>query len=233
MNAEIKKLLDYQTIDSSLNSIEHELISNPNRIKAQKMLTSFKNEQQIAENLEKDAGKAVEEFNKVKSLYEANANLAGKLSSIDVDKLDDSKIEKLNSDLEAVLNNLAAIEKKLGGLNKNVETILAGFENAKKQATIAKNNYMQCKAAYDEFVKSKSDEIAKLKTGLVNISKTINPELMQKYMAIRGDKIFPVLVPLNSGLCGFCQMNINANDANRLKEKGYIICENCHRIIYL
>lgn len=233
MNAEIKKLLDYQTIDASLNSIEHELISNPNRVKAQKMLTSFKNEQQMAENLEKDAGKAVEEFNKVKSLYEANANLAAKLSSIDVDKLEDDKIEKLNSDLESVLNNLATIEKKLVQLNKNVESILVGFENAKKQATIARNSYMESKNAYDEFVKSKSAEIAKLKAGLSNIAKTVNPELMQKYQAIRSDKIFPVLVPLNSGLCGFCQMNINANDANRLKDNGYIICENCHRIIYL
>ena len=233
MNAEIKKLLDYQTLDSKLNSIEHEMISHPNRAKAQKMLTSFKNEQQMAENLEKEASKAVEEFNKVKSLYEANAKLAGKLSGIDVDKLSDEKIAKLNSDLENVLNNLGAIEKKLVALNKNVETILAGFENAKKQATIARNSYLESKNAYDEFVKSKADEIAKLKSGLIAVAKTLNQDLYKKYQSIRGDKIFPVLVPLNSGLCGYCQMNINANDANRLKENGYIICENCHRIIYI
>lgn len=233
MNAEIKKLLDFQTLDSKLNSIEHEMISNPNRAKAQKMLASFKNEQQMAENLEKEASRAIEEFNKVKSLYETNATLAGKLSAIDVDKLPDEKIEKLNSDLEAVLNNLATIEKKLVSLNKNVEAILAGFEKAKKQATIARNSYVESKNAYDEFVKSKSGEVAKLKAGLVNIAKGLNQELYKKYQAIRSDKIFPVLVPLNSGLCGYCQMNINANDANKLKEDGYIICENCHRIIYI
>ena len=233
MNAEIKKLVDYQTLDAKLNAIEHEVITNPNRVKAQKMLENFKNEQQMAENLEKEAGKTIEEFNKIKALYETNAKLAGKLASIDVEKLPDDKIEKLNSDLESVLNNLATIEKKLTAINKNVETILAGFENAKKQATIAKNSYMECKNAYDEFVKSKSDEIAKLKNGLVAIAKTLNPDLYKKYQAIRGDKIFPVLVPLNSGLCGYCQMNINANDANKLKEDGFIICENCHRIIYI
>ena len=107
------------------------------------------------------------------------------------------------------------------------------IEKAKKQATIAKNSYMESKNAYDEFVKSKSDEIAKLKAGLVNIAKGLNQDLYKKYQAIRGDKIFPVLVPLNSGLCGYCQMNINANDANKLKQDGYIICENCHRIIYI
>ena len=233
MNAEIKKLLDYQTLDAKLNSIEHEIISNPNRTKAQKMLAIFKNEQQMAENLEQEAGKAVEEFNKVKKLYEANAELAGKLTNIDVDKLEDEKVQKLNADLETVLNNLATIEKKLVQLNKNVEAILAGFEKAKQQATLARNNYLESKNAYDEFVKSKSGEIAKLKSGLVAIAKTLNEDLYKKYQAIRGDKIFPVLVPLNSGLCGYCQMNINANDANKLKNDGFIICENCHRIIYL
>ncbi|MBR4314159.1 MAG: lipopolysaccharide biosynthesis protein RfbH, partial [Lachnospiraceae bacterium] len=39
----------------------------------------------------------------------------------------------------------ATIEKKLVQLNKNVESILAGFENAKKQATIARNSYMESK----------------------------------------------------------------------------------------
>lgn len=233
MNAEIKKLLDYQTLDAKLNSIEHEIVSNPNRAKAQKMLASFKNEQQMAENLEQEAGKAVEEFNKVKKLYEANAELAGKLTNIDVDKLADEKVQKLNADLETVLNNLATIEKKLVQLNKNVEAILAGFEKAKQQATVARNSYLESKNAYDEFVKSKSGEIAKLKSGLVAIAKTLNEDLYKKYQAIRGDKIFPVLVPLNSGLCGYCQMNINANDANKLKNDGFIICENCHRIIYL
>lgn len=233
MTDDIKKMLEYQKVDAGLRKLEKEISSNPNKINAQKMLEVFKKEQQNAENLEKEAGKVIEEFNKVKGIYETNVSLAGKFSQIDVEKLSDEKIEKLNSDLETVLNNLSTIEKKLISLNKTVQDILKKFDIAKKQATNAKAVYVKSKNAYEGFVKEKTAEYTALKTKLSSMQKDLNQALFKRYQAVRQDKIFPVLVPLNTNICGYCQMGLNANDANQLKTNGFIICENCHRIIYV
>lgn len=233
MTDDIKKLLDYQKVDAGLKKLEKEIAANPNKINAQKMLEVFKKEQQNAENLEKEAGKVIEEFNKVKGIYETNVSLAGKLSQVDVEKLTDEKIEKLNEDLENVLNNLGTIEKKLVLLNKNVEEILKKFDVAKKQAANAKAVYVKSKDAYEAFIKEKTSNYTELKNKLTSMQKELNPTLFKRYQAVRQDKIFPVLVPLNESNCGYCQMSLNANDANQLKTNGFIICENCHRIIYV
>ncbi len=232
MNEKIKQMLEYQKVEAEVVKLEKQLEQNPDKIQAQKMISAFKSSQQQAENLEKEAARAVEEFNKVKAIYETNEKLAQKLSSIDVDKLEDEKVDKLNKDLEDVLNNLNIVERKLMALNKNVEEILKNFEQAKKNASIAKANYTKAKTAFESVSASQNENIAKLKSILAKLAKTVDGDILKKYQALRQDKVFPVFVPLSSNLCGGCRMNLSVVDINKMKDQGYVVCENCHRIIY-
>lgn len=233
MKDTIKKMLDYQTIDGELNKLEKELEGSEDKKQAQKMLEIFKSGQQTADELEKEAAKAGDELEIVKKNYETNCKMAEKLTAINIEKLTDEQVVKLNADLETVLNTLSTIEKKLVALNKQVQTILTKFEQAKRNAVASKNNYSKYKISYENFLKEQEPKIQKYKTILAKMEKEVDSALFSKYKALRQDKLFPVIVSLNDNLCSGCRMSLSVNDLNKLKANGYAICENCRRIIYI
>ena len=73
MQQEINNILKYQKIEAELVKIDKTLESNPNKVALNKMAEVFNNSLKLAENLEKEAEKAVSEFEKVKK------KLCGKL----------------------------------------------------------------------------------------------------------------------------------------------------------
>ena len=50
---------------------------------------------------------------------------------------------------------------------------------------------------------------------------------------MKNDKIFPVFVSLKEGHCAGCMVEIPTSKINKLKSNGTIVCEQCHRIIYI
>ena len=68
---------------------------------------------------------------------------------------------------------------------------------------------------------------------MTTLEKQIDANLLSKYKHLRQDKIFPVFVPLNSNACGGCSMALPAALMNKLKENGYLECEQCRRYIYI
>ena len=63
--------------------------------------------------------------------------------------------------------------------------------------------------------------------------KAVDPKIMEKYLSLRKDKIFPVFVPLiNNNACGHCRMEISASAVAKLNGEGVLPCEHCRCIIF-
>ena len=56
--------------------------------------------------------------------------------------------------------------------------------------------------------------------------------IMEKYLKKRADKIFPIVVPLENNVCGGCFTELSMSDISKVKNGGYIECDNCRKIIY-
>lgn len=232
MQQEIDKLVKYQQVEAELVKIDKALEANPNKVTLNKMAEVFQSSLKLAETLEKDAEKAVFEFEKVKKNYNINYEKAQKFSSLDLDKLSEEQLNKVNGELSNIVNNLDVIEKNLLSLNKGVDAILERFEQAKKNAVLARTNYTKAKQNFDNAVSSYASRRTQIVKELNALEANINKTILNKYKSIREGKIFPALVPLQNGLCGACRMKPPIFAMQKLNTQGVVECENCRRLIY-
>ena len=80
---------------------------------------------------------------------------------------------------------------------------------------------------------NKKAEKEKIEKELEILKRRIEPSIMDRYMQMREDKKFPILVPLVNNSCGGCAMALPNARLDLLKKDGVLECENCHRIIYI
>ena len=229
---DISKILDYQKKDGELYKIENMLAKSEFKKNYQEMVAIVKKAQENSSNLENQAGIILKEYSALnKTFAENNAN-AQKLASKDLSKLSENEIQNLTNMLNTLINNLSILEKKILQTAERLNVALNEFDSAKKTYSAAKVKYTENKKKYDELVQSKNGEIEQIKKELADIEKGIDPKLMAKYKQLRQDKIFPVFAPLSGRACGICMLELSAVEVDKVKNQGYLECDNCHRIIY-
>lgn len=229
---DISKIINYQTKDAELFKIENQIAKSEFKKNYQEMISIVKKAQEKSSSLEHQASNILKQFNALnKSFDENNANVA-KLSNKDVSKLSESEIENITNTINAIMNNLNILEKKILQEAERLNVSLNEFEVAKKQYGAARAKYADNKKKYDELVASKTPEMEKIKSELKSMEKDIDPKLLSKYKQLRQDKLFPVFAPLSNRSCGICMLELSAVEVDKVKSQGYLECDNCHRIIY-
>ena len=139
----------------------------------------------------------------------------------------DTVIEAANS----IINNLNILEKRLFTQAESLNATLNEFNSTKKNYGSARAKYAENKKIYEEELGKKSPQIDQIKKDLSKLEKDIEPKLITRYKQLRADRIYPVFVRLIDKSCGGCRMERSAAELDKLKNQGYLECENCHRII--
>lgn len=229
----MQDIIEYQEIDAKLRKLESELRSSSNRKNAGDMQQYLKDGQAKLVKLEALAKNVSDQYNQATALYNEFVNKLEALAK-EAEKVDAAQIEslagtlsKLSGTAENLDSHIAALQNKIVSINKEVENLMNNAKKAKHNLEIYKMNYNKEKEKVEP-------EINKLKAELEVVKKRIKPELLAKYTAKSEGKVFPVFVSaLNGNKCGGCRMEISAGKMSALKDKGFIECENCGRIIYL
>ena len=138
-------------------------------------------------------------------------------------------IEKANQ----LVSLLGSLERGLSSQAENVSTIVKNFETCRNNIVLYKQKYKESKLACEKLEESIRPKVEEIKKQKLEMEKSIDPTLLNKYKHLRQDKIFPVFVPLNNNSCGGCSMELPAALMNKLKAEGYLECEQCRRYIYI
>ena len=121
-------------------------------------------------------------------------------------------------------------EKELADLNKKITDMSNKLSNLGR--SVSKSS-MQVNQILKDFERSTIEpQIEQIKSQLASLEKQVEPRLMARYKQARHDGIFPVFVSLENNSCGGCRMELSAAYKNKLKEQGYVECEQCKRLIY-
>ena len=81
--------------------------------------------------------------------------------------------------------------------------------------------------------KEREPEVSALQRKKAEIEKHLSPEILTIYKELKAQNVPRPFVPLEEpNRCGGCRMDLPVGKLSALSEKGYIRCENCHRIIY-
>lgn len=229
---DFSNILEYQKKDGELIKIERELSSNPSRKIFSEMVAIVKKAQEKSGALEQRAGTLAKDYEALKKTYDENIAQVEKFVSKNLENCSEKELENILSASNSIINNLNILEKKLFSEAENLNITLNEFENAKKQYGSARAKYNEHKQAYDNLLKSKEPEITKIKSDLSKLEGGIEPKLLNKYKQLRSDKLYPAFVRLIDKSCGGCRMELSAAEIEKVKNNGYMECDNCHRIIY-
>ncbi len=229
MNVEV--VLKYQSLDSELFKLEKGLKENQNKKVVDSLMENMKKAQVRSVKLEESAGKLLGEIEKVKSQVKIQETKMNEFISKDLEKMSKEEIEKLNTLKDKLNQNLIILEKNLAALAENMNAVLADFNKTIKTFNSAKEEFGKRKQAYDNDVKAVEGHKKEIVDKLNEISKSIEPNIMEAYQK-RRKEMFPVLVPLNNNCCGGCHMELPFANITKLNEEGVITCEHCRRLVY-
>ena len=178
------------------------------------------------------AKKIMEEYINLKKEYDKNVLLIKDLTAKDSKDLTTEQMDEIFNQINLVSSNLYMIERNLNIQLVNIKGILKEFENTKNGVIKAKNKHKESKEKYEALVNTITPEINKVKKEMQALESSVDEKLMSKYKALKHDNIFPVFVPLNNGNCGGCRMALPMGKLDKLKTDGYIVCDQCGRVIF-
>ena len=229
---DIKKLVEYQKVDSKLFRLERTLAQSENKKKCIELSNIAKDSQNKSAKLEDQASQVAREIQDLFKVADQNKLRIKQIVSQDVNSLTQEQIESSLMIREKLVQNLQILDKKATKLAELANQILAEFNKTKVAYKNAGEKYKICKDAYDKEVAEINPEIEKVKKELSELEKSIDKADIEEYKKKRNDRIFPVLVPLNNKSCGGCHMEIPMSSLSKLDQNGFLVCENCRRIIY-
>jgi len=229
---DFSKILEYQKVDGDLYALETKLARSENKKKCIALSNLAKDAQAKSSSLEDKANDILKEFEEAKKVLNQNTKLADALSKKDVNAMGK---EELDHDLELkdkLASNLNFLDRKITKIAETINTILAEYNKTVKSYNEAKEQYKLSKDAYDKEVAEIEPKMKEVEAKLAELSKGVEPSLMQKYNAMRKDKRYPVFVPLINNACGHCRMELSASAVAKLNSEGYLNCEHCRCVIY-
>ena len=229
--------MEYQEVDKELKALEDTLRQSEDFKKlavATKFLRTVsdtkaqiedkaKSLHALAEQMEKTYAALVEEQHEFDE-----ADAAQELSTVSYLKKKSHELSKKFSALESEINKLTA---EIGELTSQYKKLAANTKAMIEQRD-------KSKEGYDNLVKEKDAEKSEIEKRLKTIAKDIPAEYMEKYLEKRKDNKFPIcyeieINPKGSVHCTACGTEFSSLQLSNLKQKGFIECENCRKLIFV
>lgn len=229
----MKNILKYQEYDSMLQQLEKKVSSSQEKSVMNQMINYVKDAQNKSMELEGQAKKLMEEYLSLKKEYDKNILLIKELTSKKSDELTTEQMDEIFNKINLVSSNLYMIERNLNIQLVNIKNILKEFETTKNGVIKARAKHKESKEKYEQLVNKVNPEIDRIKAEMQALESSVDPKLLAKYKTLKHDNIFPVFVPLNNGNCGGCRMALPMGKLDKIKTDGYIICEQCGRVIFV
>ena len=233
----MNKILEYQRLEGELINIEKKIANST----AMKMVDQENEKSNTARNemkeLDKKAGDLIASFQKLQGIMKTNIQNIEYLEKQKVEVSDREKLKKVYDNIKKVNDNLNIIEQRLNNINKDIEFVLKKFKRVKETADSSKTKKMQAQTQLDQLKQNATMQKEKLQQQMKNIEKTIEPRLFENYQKARKENVFPVYVQAieeKDGMrCGGCKTVLPIGRMGKLKDNGFVECEECRRTIYI
>ena len=183
--------------------------------------------------LENDAKDLFGDYLNLKKQYDSNYKKVQNLLNTNIDTISLDEVDETLSTINSLSSELFTMERTLNIIINKIKASLKDFETTKNNIIKARQKYNEFKAVYEKGIENVAPKIKEIESKMKVLESELDETLYTKYKTIKGDKIFPVFVGFDNGHCSGCRVEIPTSRVNKLKQDGTIICEQCHRVIYL
>lgn len=225
----IEVLLEAQGIDRerlTLLSTVYDGVTKRNLDSATKLLTDTKN---TLLSLETDAQVLSATFGKITKA------ITDTVSAIDYEKTSGNP-EYRQGNFGSLLQKISILESQLGNIERQIRDKSVAFDRAKDTVRVAQTMILTNTAEFEKQKKSIADAVSKLDRKFDDTIKNVEEKLATRYKNIRrqkGNNPKDIVVQItHDNRCGGCYFEIPLSQISRIKTNGYIVCEECGKIIY-
>ncbi len=230
-------LLTYQKADLAYKKLNDEIKKNQNYVEMRSNKKKFEAAKNAVLESEKQAENIVSSYEQGLKFIEQCAgeieDLCAKLENGDVDEETEKSLVVRLEELQASVNEW---KKRVDGLKALADKALGDYKAAQVSGKKSRADYADAKAKFEAFQKGKEAELKKLKDARDALAGAVDPALMETYLKLTGDGVYPAFAPateLDKNMsCGVCGMVVSSSAKTDLENKGYCRCETCRRIIY-
>jgi predicted nucleic acid-binding Zn-ribbon protein len=181
----------------------------------------------------------IEELKKKYRGYESDARI-----NLDREKKTQAKLRsvKTNREYQSLLKEIEGEKAKNSEIEDKMIECLDRMDETEKIIAMKKDEYLQLSDSVmseKEIIKQESEQarikLSKLDKDREEVSCTIDPELLKKYLMIKKQNSGGLaVVPVKDALCHGCNVNLPPQLYNELFHGDSLkFCPNCQRIIYL
>lgn len=230
--AQIEQLLKYQSEDEKLLRLERETANSDERknySQAKAFLTKAPEKLEGLEAKANELTKLLEQLNKQYSdIYETLQDFEN------LDELIDggADISFYKKNVLQITERLKSIKAEVAALTKSIKDADEEYQAMKKKTIAVQKQYAEYAETYKAYKESKLAEMNAIKAQLEKLAAGIAPDVMQRYLSKRNERIFPILCAVSNGRCSKCGTELSLSAKEKIESGQPTECDNCHRFLY-
>ena len=226
-------LWKYQQVDMELDRYEKEMRGNSNRKELLKHRDFLLEQQNVLKKIETDVEVMSDRMealaDEIKRLSGSVAEATANFENNRPDNLED--VKKQMASIQKLIATITRYESELAKMRKDSEARDRQQREVRVRAAKARAEFDRIKVIYDEEYKVAAVKLEELKRKVAKEAEGIDPDLLEKYKAIKRHAA-PPITRLHDDRCGGCNMQLYAADKDKVRSgQPYVECENCGRII--
>ena len=228
-------LWKYQQVDMELDRYEKEMRGNSNRKELLKHRDFLLEQQNVLKKIETDVEVMSDRMealaDEIKRLSGSVAEATANFENNRPDNLED--VKKQMASIQKLIATITRYESELAKMRKDSEARDRQQREVRVRAAKARAEFDRIKVIYDEEYKVAAVKLEELKRKVAKEAEGIDPDLLEKYKAIKRHAA-PPITRLHDDRCGGCNMQLSAAYKDKVRSGvPYVECENCGRIILI
>ncbi len=229
MTANLNK---YQELDGKVIKIENDLKKSDERKKLVKVKVFLDDVDATLAKMEQRAGELVGSYNGCERRIAELANEIHEYETMSLDEADEAEVNYLQGKTQKLRDQLRGIEKDGETISSEIEKLSRDFDAFKEKVSSAKKEYARGKEKFDALKAKVKPEVDAIREEMKGLEGDIQSDYLDAYKKGRKEKLYPVFVPIVSGNCGGCGMDLALSIISEIETKQFTKCEHCGKLIY-
>lgn len=222
----------YQDLDGKVIKIENDLKRSDERKKLVKVKVFLDDVDGTLAKMEQRAGELVGSYNGCERRMGELGGEIAEYEAMNLDGSDEAEVNYLQNKTQKLRDQLRGIEKDGETIAGEIEKLSRDFDAFKEKVSGAKKEYARGKEKFDALKSKVKPEVDAIKEEMKKIEGDIPQEYLEAYKKGRKEKLYPVFVPLVSGNCGGCGMDLALSIISEIEINKFTKCEHCGKLIY-
>ena len=230
------KLLDVQSVDSTLDQLRHQRATLPELAE----IAELQAKRTDVDNLARDARIAVDDLTTEQKKVDADVEAVKARRARDRDRMDQGLVTN-PKDLERMQHELESLERRISTLEDEELEVMEKLEEAQTELTKLEAMVQETDERLAVLAAARDEKLAALDERIQEVHDRRGPaaeglpdDLLTLYVRLREQKGGVGAAALRARECGGCRLTLDSAELTRIKglpEDEVVRCEECQRIL--